>query len=62
MNEKAMKGSIDLYCQINDNTFAKHQDKIPNSRSVGLTKAQRTRLATQKDKKDPNKNEAHEIL
>ena len=62
MNEKAMKGSIDLYAQINDTTFAKYQEKIPNSNSVGLTKAQRTRQAVKKDKVDPKKTEYIETL
>ena len=61
MNEKAMKGAIDLYSQINDNTFAKYQEKIPNSNSVGLTKAQRTRQAVMKDKVDPNKEAYKEV-
>ena len=37
--EKSMKSACDLYAQINDTTFAKVQDRIPNSRSVVLSKA-----------------------
>ena len=61
MTEKAMKGAIDLYSQINDNTFAKYQEKIPNSNSVGLTKAQRTRQAVMKDKVDSNKEKYKKV-
>ena len=55
MTEKFMKSSIDLYKVINDHCFQRVQDKVPKSGAIGLTKEQRTRLASKESRQDANK-------
>ena len=55
MTEKFMKKSIDLYKVINDHCFQRVQDKVPKSDAIGLTKEQRTRMASQESRQDANK-------
>ena len=50
-----MKGLIDLYKVINDTMYCRIQDQIPNSDCIGLTKEQRTRMASQETRSDANK-------
>ena len=53
--ESSMKGLIDLYKVINDALYCRIQDQVPNSEAIGLTKEQRTRLASQETRSDANK-------
>lgn len=55
LSEKFMKKSIDLYKVINDYCFQKVQGEVPPSGAIGLTKEQRTRLASMENKQDANK-------
>ena len=54
-NEGSMKGLIDLHKVINENMYARVQDTIPNSDCLGLTKEQRTRLASLESRSNANK-------
>lgn len=53
--ESSMKGLIDLYKVINDALYCRVQDQIPPSGCIGLTKEQRTRMASQETRSDANK-------
>jgi len=55
MNESGMKGLIDLHKVINDAMYTRVQDSIPNSECIGLTKEQRTRMASVESRSDANK-------
>ena len=50
-----MKGLIDLHKVINDAMYTRVQDSIPNSECIGLTKEQRTRMASVESRSDANK-------
>ena len=55
LNESSMKGLIDLYKVINDHLYTRVQGIISNSDCIGLTKEQRTRLASMESRSDANK-------
>ena len=55
INENSMKGLIDLYKNLNEIMYTRVQDSIPNSDCLGLTKEQRTRLASIESRSDANK-------
>ena len=53
--EASMKGLIDLYKVINEHHYTRVQGIISNSDAIGLTKEQRTRLASMESRSDANK-------
>ena len=50
-----MKGLIDLYKVINEHMYTRVHNLIPNSDCLGLTKEQRTRLASIESRQSANK-------
>jgi len=52
--ESSMRGLIDLYKVINEQMYTRIQAQVPNSGCIGLTKEQRTRLASMENNKNAN--------
>ena len=50
-----MKGLIDLYKVVNEQMYMRVHNLIPNSDCLGLTKEQRTRLASIESRSSANK-------
>ena len=53
--DSGLNGLIDLFKVVNEQMYTRVQDSIPNSDAIGLTKEQRTRLASKETRSDANK-------